>query len=443
MVDDRDAVGELVGLVEVLRGQQDRAAVADEVPDGVPHLAAGARVQAGRGLVQEDQGRPGDQARGQVEAPAHAAGELLDRLGRRLLQVELLEQPGGRRARLGPAEALEPAEEVEVLGGGQQLVDRGVLAGDPQELADDVRVAAYVDPEDLRVARLHREQRGQHLHQGRLAGAVGAEHAEDLTAADLEVDAVDGAVVAEGLDQPVRGDRRQLVVERGMKCSCGHRAGHRFHRGFMAVSSPRRARVAHYARRVTGLDDLEARLVDALDEQALVDHLTALVRLPSITGTAEESELQQRSARGVRRLGARRRHLGAGPRRAARRPALPRHRGGAGRGLRDGRRHRPRHARRWCCRATWTSSRPATWPSGPARTRSPPTSAGPGRGYLHGRGACDMKAGVAANAAVVRTLAAQGVTLSGRWPCTRWSARRTGVWARSPRWSAATPATPA
>ena len=32
---------------------------------------------------------------------------------------------------------------------------------------------------------------------------------------------------------------------------------------------------------------------------------------------------------------------------------------------------------------------------------------GAGRGYLHGRGACDMKAGVAANAAVVRTLAEQ------------------------------------
>ena len=47
---------------------------------------------------------------------------------------------------------------------------------------------------------------------------------------------------------------------------------------------------------MTGLTDLEARAVAALDEQALVDHLTALVRLPSITGTAEESDLQHRSA---------------------------------------------------------------------------------------------------------------------------------------------------
>ena len=94
-VDDRDPVGELVGLVEVLRGQQDRAAVADELADGVPHLTAGARVEAGGRLVEEDQRRPGDQAGGQVEPATHAAGEGGDRLGGRLLEVELLEQLRG------------------------------------------------------------------------------------------------------------------------------------------------------------------------------------------------------------------------------------------------------------------------------------------------------------------------------------------------------------
>ena len=83
-VDDLDPVGELVGLVEVLRGQQHGAALADQLADGLPHLAAGARVEAGGRLVQEDQRRPGDQAGGQVEPAAHAAGEVLDRLARRL-----------------------------------------------------------------------------------------------------------------------------------------------------------------------------------------------------------------------------------------------------------------------------------------------------------------------------------------------------------------------
>ena len=53
-VDDRDAVGELVGLVEVLRGEQHGRARRDEPADGVPHLRAGARVEAGGRLVEED-----------------------------------------------------------------------------------------------------------------------------------------------------------------------------------------------------------------------------------------------------------------------------------------------------------------------------------------------------------------------------------------------------
>ena len=51
---------------------------------------------------------------------------------------------------------------------------------------------------------------------------------------------------------------------------------------------------------------------------------------------------------------------------------------------------------------------------GDRRATGDPFSAairGPGRGTLHGRGACDMKAGVAANAAVVRTLTQNGVKL--------------------------------
>ena len=51
--------------------------------------------------------------------------------------------------------------------------------------------------EDLAGPAVDREEGGEHLEHGGLAGAVGAEDAEDLAAVDLEVDAVDGAVVAE------------------------------------------------------------------------------------------------------------------------------------------------------------------------------------------------------------------------------------------------------
>jgi hypothetical protein len=72
-VEDGDPIGELVGLVEVLRGQEDGDAAGREIADAVPHLAAAARVEPGGGLVEEDHLRRPDQRHGQVEAPAHSA----------------------------------------------------------------------------------------------------------------------------------------------------------------------------------------------------------------------------------------------------------------------------------------------------------------------------------------------------------------------------------
>src|SRR4051794_19152432 len=64
-----------------------------------------------------------------------------------------------------------------------------------------MRLAGHVDAEDLGVARVDGEQRGEHPQHRGLAGTVGTEDAEDLALAHLEVDAVDGPQVAEGLHQ--------------------------------------------------------------------------------------------------------------------------------------------------------------------------------------------------------------------------------------------------
>ena len=100
-VDHGDAVGELVGLVEVVRGQQHRRAAGRERADRLPDLAAPARVQAGRRLVEEEHLGREDHARGEVEAPAHAAAEPLRRRVGGVGQAELLEQLVG--AALAPS----------------------------------------------------------------------------------------------------------------------------------------------------------------------------------------------------------------------------------------------------------------------------------------------------------------------------------------------------
>ena len=63
------------------------------------------------------------------------------------------------------------------------------------------------------------QQAAHHLERGRLAGAVGAEQAEDLAAADAEADVVGGGEVAEPLGQPVGLDDRRLPAPRDVRCA--------------------------------------------------------------------------------------------------------------------------------------------------------------------------------------------------------------------------------
>jgi hypothetical protein len=72
LVQDRDPVGELFGLVQVLGGEQHRRAALGELLDGLPHLDARLRVEPGRRLVEEDDRRVPDEAHRDVEAAAHA-----------------------------------------------------------------------------------------------------------------------------------------------------------------------------------------------------------------------------------------------------------------------------------------------------------------------------------------------------------------------------------
>ena len=70
-VEQRDPVGEPVGLLEVLRREEDRDAVRDELADDVPHHPAAARVEARRRLVEEDD--PRARRPGSSRGPAGAA----------------------------------------------------------------------------------------------------------------------------------------------------------------------------------------------------------------------------------------------------------------------------------------------------------------------------------------------------------------------------------
>jgi hypothetical protein len=137
---------------------------------------------------------------------------------------ELSRGPCGLRAQPGAVEgvahgaarrpAVQPHQsggEPQVLVHGQQPVHRGVLEDQTEPLADRATPAHEVVAQHARPAARRREQRGQHQHGRRLAGAVRTEHADERARRDPEIEALEGprvAVVASearGVDRGRRG----------------------------------------------------------------------------------------------------------------------------------------------------------------------------------------------------------------------------------------------
>ncbi len=94
-------------------------------------------------------------------------------------------------------DVVEAGEERDVLFHREVAVEGEQLRHVADALLDLLGVGADVEPGHASVAGARREQAGEHLDGGRLAGAVGAEEAEDLALGDLEAHMVDGDEIAE------------------------------------------------------------------------------------------------------------------------------------------------------------------------------------------------------------------------------------------------------
>jgi hypothetical protein len=131
-----------------VRGQEHRGAGRAPLEDQVLDAARAQRVEAGRGLVEEDQPRPAEHCAREAQTHAHPLREAVDAHVALLEQVDLL---------------------VEVRAPGPHLA-----------------------PEHRHRAPVVVQQARQHLLRRALAGAVGTEEPEDLVLLDGEGDLVQG-----------------------------------------------------------------------------------------------------------------------------------------------------------------------------------------------------------------------------------------------------------
>ena len=163
----------------------------------LPHAGAAHRVEAGRGLVEEQHPGVVHERGREVEAPAHAPGVGADAVVDGVADVDQLLQLPHPLVDLVAAQAVEAGLEAQQLVAALRRVERRVLERDADAQPHRLRVGGDVEAGDLRPPGRRQEQRAQHPHQCRLARAVGPEEAVDLPRLHLEVDAVHRPGVAE------------------------------------------------------------------------------------------------------------------------------------------------------------------------------------------------------------------------------------------------------
>jgi hypothetical protein len=237
-VDDRDAVAQLVRLGHVMSGQQHGAAGPLSHPLGNerPQPARGVDVHAEGRLVQEQHLRVAHEPAGEVHPLALPGRQPVDARAGELLEVGDVDQSLDSLARLAGPHAVELGEHPQALADREDAVAAALAAGDQIDAAADLgRLRDDVVARDSRLAPRREQQRGEDLDARRLAGAVGAQQAEDLTPLDPEVDTGerhDLAAAPAGLEDP--GERRDFDggrVRRGV----GHGEAEN------VVEAPRRA----------------------------------------------------------------------------------------------------------------------------------------------------------------------------------------------------------
>src|SRR5205814_6555536 len=123
----------------------------------------------------------------------HPAGQLVRERLLALGEPELLEEAGCAPLRFAVRHFEVAAVEVDVLPRRAQAVERVELRDDSDAELHAGGVAPDVHAVDLDVTARRVHARRADTDGRGLAGAVGAEETEDLTALDGEIDAIDGA----------------------------------------------------------------------------------------------------------------------------------------------------------------------------------------------------------------------------------------------------------
>src|SRR6266540_4312720 len=199
---DAEAVAEGLDLGQDVAGEQHCPALGLDLPDAVLEDGLHQGVEAGRGLVEEQELGVGGERRHQADLLAVPLGVGARLLGRIELEAQekLVPPP--------PVEvAAEPAEEIDDLSPAE-VRPQAHLAGYVRETAvQRHRVAPWVTAEKRDAPCVGAKEAKQDSDGRGLARAVGSEEAVDLACFNLQIEPVQSAGRSEALDEPGHDDR--------------------------------------------------------------------------------------------------------------------------------------------------------------------------------------------------------------------------------------------
>ena len=174
-----------------MRGEDDDDVAADGAEEIEEAIAFGG-VEAGGGLVDDDELGIGEKSLRDAEALLHAAGVGAESFFAGVPEIGLVEESvDDFFALAGVGDSLHNGEVVEHVHGVHFRVDAEFLGEIAEDLADGIFLFEDVEVVEPDFAFVGILQGGDGAHEGALAGAVGAEQAEHVVA-DGERDVFEG-----------------------------------------------------------------------------------------------------------------------------------------------------------------------------------------------------------------------------------------------------------
>ena len=182
-LDDADLVAHVGQLRQDVAADHDRLAHRAELFEQLANFDPRPRVQAAGRFVEQQHLRIVQQHAGQAEALVHAAREAGGQRVALVAQLDQLEHLVAFLAARRAVDAIRGGEKLQVLDHLHVVIDAEQVGHVADQAADFLGVRVDRMAADIRLAPGRVEQRGEHPHRRRLAGAVGADEAEDIARA--------------------------------------------------------------------------------------------------------------------------------------------------------------------------------------------------------------------------------------------------------------------